>query len=100
MAGRSREEGGNRKSGAERVLAELSAWTDEAFRSRVVDERDVAPDDGGEGKRGDGGWWRSLHHRLEGGAQVQKEALPEESEDEGAKIEVPAARAPLLVRHV
>ena len=44
----------NRKSGVEFVRAEISACTAEAPRSRVVDERDAAPDEGGEGKRVDG----------------------------------------------
>ena len=57
---------------------------------------DVAPDEGGDGKPCDGGWWRSLHHQLIGGARAQMEALPEESESEGIRTEVPAARAVCL----
>ena len=63
----------------EYARAKNSAWTAEAFRSRVVDERDVAPDEG-EGKRGDGGCWGRLQHRFGDGARAQREALPEESE--------------------
>ena len=77
----------------ERVRAEVSSWTAEAFRSRVVHERDVAAEEGGVGNRGDGSWWGSLHHRLGDGAWARKEALPEESEGEGERTEVPAARA-------
>ena len=50
MAGRSRGEGGNGKSGAEPVLAKFSAWIPEAFRSRMVDRSKVAPEEGGEGQ--------------------------------------------------
>ena len=44
----------------------------------MVDGREVAPEEGGEGKGEDGLWPRSLHHRLGSGARTQQEALPHE----------------------
>ena len=65
--------GGNRNSGVERVRAEISPWTAEAIRSRVVGEKDVACGEG-EGQRGEarGGVFIIIGWRTEPGRKRRR----------------------------